>query len=59
MSLQSHLQELERRHADIDRQIEKAMSHPSTDNLEIAKLKRTKLHLKDEMNRLRATATIH
>ncbi|WP_321501503.1 DUF465 domain-containing protein [Breoghania sp.] len=58
MSLQSHLLELERRHADLEREIEKAMVSPSTDNLEIADLKRRKLHLKDEIVRLRKE-TIH
>lgn len=59
MSLQSHLLQLERRHADLDRQIEKALAHPSTDTLEIAKLKRTKLQLKDELERLKAVSTVH
>ena len=59
MSLQSHLLQLERRHADLDRQIEKALAHPSTDTLEIAKLKRTKLQLKDELERLKAATTVH
>ncbi len=59
MSLQSHLLQLERRHADLDRQIEKALAHPSTDTLEIAKLKRTKLQLKDELERLKAASTVH
>lgn len=59
MSMQSHLLELERRHADLDRQIEQALAHPSTDSLEIAKLKRTKLQLKDELARLKAATTVH
>lgn len=58
MSLQSHLLELERRHADLEREIEKAMVSPSTDNLQIAKLKRRKLNIKDEITRLRKE-TLH
>ncbi|WP_319775083.1 DUF465 domain-containing protein [Breoghania sp.] len=58
MSLQSHLLELERRHADLEREIEKARVSPSTDNLEIADMKRRKLHLKDEIVRLRKE-TLH
>ncbi|WP_321344835.1 DUF465 domain-containing protein [Breoghania sp.] len=58
MSLQSHLLELERRHADLEREIEKAMVSPSTDNLDIADMKRRKLHLKDEIVRLRKE-TLH
>ncbi|MEI2384981.1 DUF465 domain-containing protein [Breoghania sp. JC706] len=58
MSLQSHLLELERRHADLEREIEKAMVSPSTDNLAIANLKRRKLHIKDQITRLRKE-TLH
>lgn len=58
MSLQSHLQELERRHADLEREIEKAMVSPSSDDLEISKLKRRKLHIKDEITRLKSS-TVH
>lgn len=59
MSLQSHLLQLERRHADLEREIEQAMAHPSTDTLEIAKLKRTKLQLKDQLTRLKGAETVH
>ncbi|PTW59637.1 hypothetical protein C8N35_10618 [Breoghania corrubedonensis] len=58
MSLQSHLLELERRHADLEREIEKAMVSPSTDNLAIANLKRRKLNIKDQITRLRKE-TLH
>lgn len=54
MSLASHLAELQRRHGDIEREIDDAMAHPSVDNLEIATLKRRKLALKDEIEKLRA-----
>lgn len=53
MSLTSHLAELKRKHSDIEREIDEAMSHPSIDNLEIARLKRRKLALKDEMEKLK------
>ncbi|MBE0692979.1 MAG: DUF465 domain-containing protein [Aquamicrobium sp.] len=58
MSLASHLAELQRKHGEIDRQIDEAMSHPSSDDLEIAKLKRRKLAIKDEIERLQ-TPTRH
>lgn len=32
MSMQSHLAELERRHAEMERKIEDAQLHPSTDS---------------------------
>ncbi len=53
MSLASHLQELQRRHGDIERELDEAMAHPSVDDLEIVSLKRRKLALKDEIHRLR------
>lgn len=59
MSLQSHLVELQRRHSDLERELEKAMRHPSTDSLEIASLKRRKLHLKDEIKKLQSDSTLH
>lgn len=53
MSLASHLEELERRHSEIEKEIDDAMAHPSVDDLEIVSLKRRKLALKDEMARLK------
>ena len=55
MSLANHLEELERKHGDIDRQIDEALTHPSVDDLEIVTLKRRKLAIKDEMEKLRHT----
>lgn len=52
MSLTSHLAELQRKHGDLDRQLDEAMAHPSVDDLEIARLKRRKLAIKDEIERL-------
>ena len=59
MSLASHLAELQRKHGDIEREIDEALTHPSVDDLEIASLKRRKLALKDEMEKLRSSATRH
>lgn len=59
MSLASHLDELSRKHSDIDRQIDAAMLHPSIDALEIANLKRRKLALKDEIEKLKSQPTSH
>ncbi|MGL4325065.1 MAG: YdcH family protein [Beijerinckiaceae bacterium] len=53
MSLQAHLNELEKRHKALERQIEAARLHPSVDDLLLADLKRKKLLLKDEMEKLR------
>ncbi len=59
MSLASHLEELQRKHGDIDREIDEALAHPSADDLEIARLKRRKLALKDQIERLRSQPTTH
>jgi hypothetical protein len=59
MSLANHLEELERKHGDIEREIDEALLHPSVDDLEIVKLKRRKLALKDEMEKLKSTPTTH
>lgn len=57
MSLASHLEELQRKHGDIEREIDEAMAHPSVDDLAIVSLKRRKLALKDEIEKLRSRTT--
>jgi hypothetical protein len=59
MSLANHLEELQRKHGDIEREINEALLHPSIDDLEIVKLKRRKLALKDEIEKLKAQPTTH
>ena len=59
MSIQAHLAELERKHRALEDEITEAMTHPSTDGLVIAELKRRKLQVKDEIARLRQDASIH
>jgi len=58
MTMESHLAELERRHEALEKEIEEAMSHPGTDNLVLADLKKRKLQLKDEIFRLKS-ASVH
>ncbi len=59
MSLASHLEELQKKHGDIEREIDEALLHPSVDDLEIVNLKRRKLAIKDEIEKLRAKPTTH
>ena len=59
MSLASHLEELQRKHGAIEREIDEALLHPSVDDLEIANLKRRKLAIKDEIEKLKAGPTTH
>jgi hypothetical protein len=53
MSIQEHLAELERQHRALEAELQEARTHPSVDDLKIAELKRRKLQLKDEIERLR------
>lgn len=52
MSLQGHIVELQRRHEALEKEIEDAKNHPSSDDARVAELKRRKLQLKDEMLKL-------
>jgi hypothetical protein len=53
MTIQAHLSELERKHRALEDEIADAMTHPSTDDLKLAELKRKKLLVKDEIARIR------
>jgi hypothetical protein len=53
MTVESHLAELQRRHHVIDAKIADEARRPASDGLELAALKRQKLTLKDEIERLR------
>ena len=59
MPMNSHVTELERRHQALEKKIEDAINHPGTDDLEIADLKKRKLLLKDEINRLKGEEAQH
>lgn len=52
MSLSSHLSELKKKHHLLDEQVEQAQRAPSVDGLTIAALKKQKLKLKEEIERL-------
>jgi hypothetical protein len=53
MTTKAHLAELDRQHKALDHEIAEALAHSSTDDLKITELKRRKLILKDEMERVR------
>jgi hypothetical protein len=52
MSLSSHLQELRKKHQTLSEQVEMAQRNPATDDLQITTLKKQKLRLKEEIQRL-------
>ena len=52
MSMTSHLQELRRKHEHLSERVEKAQRSPGVDGLVIAELKKQKLKLKEEIERL-------
>ena len=58
MSIQTHLVELELRHKALESELAEAQRHLSVDDLKILEIKRRKLHLKDEIERLRGGAVV-
>ena len=56
MTTEGHIAALERRHKELDRQIEDEMTHLVHDDMMVAALKRKKLEIKDELQKLQASA---
>jgi hypothetical protein len=52
MSLSSHVEELKKKHQALSKQVEEAQRAPGSSDLEIAELKKQKLRLKEEIERL-------
>ena len=59
MTVQTHITELERRHHELEKEIAEALKHNSIDDLKIVELKRQKLQLKDEIERLQHDGADH
>ncbi|WP_232630301.1 YdcH family protein [Methylobacterium sp. Leaf118] len=59
MSLQTHLSQLAAKHEALERELHDAIHSPSTNDVRIAELKRKKLQLKDEIQRLQSGETLH
>ena len=59
MSLSSHLEQLEKKHAALDAELQRLQRFPSTSNTELSALKRKKLALKDQIERKRNLTTVH
>ena len=52
MSVQSPVTELRRKHQNLSEEVERAQRAPGSDNLSIAAMKKEKLRLKEEIERL-------
>ena len=54
MAVEAHIRELTDKHQKLQELIDAEMSHTGWDEMRIAALKKEKLRLKDELERLRA-----
>jgi hypothetical protein len=52
MAVESRIAELEKRHELLDRAIEDELHSPGSDDLQVTQLKRQKLRIKEEIERL-------
>lgn len=53
MAVESRIRELDHRHRDLDAQIEAEARRPASDPMRIVEMKRQKLKIKEEIERLR------
>lgn len=56
MALEAHIKELSDKHRKLEEQIQAEMTSPVWDEIRVAALKKEKLRLKDEIERLRTLA---
>ncbi|WP_208352372.1 YdcH family protein [Pseudaestuariivita rosea] len=54
MALKSHIEELRKKHQHLSTEVEQAQRSPGVDQLKIASLKKQKLYLKEQIERLTA-----
>ncbi|WP_439271520.1 YdcH family protein [Pseudochrobactrum sp. HB0163] len=59
MALESHLASLEKKHDALEKEISDAAALPATDTLTITDLKRKKLYLKEQIEKLKNQVTRH
>lgn len=53
MAVHARLETLEKKHGALEEELHSALNHPSSDDSTISDIKRRKLRLKDEIERLR------
>lgn len=59
MTTNPQISDLERKHQELENQIEEEISHPGSDSLHISELKRQKLQLKDQITNLQERTSVH
>ena len=59
MSVSSHLDQLRQKHESLKVRIREEERRPAVNHLEITAMKREKLHIKEEIERLSTTAVAH
>lgn len=59
MAIESHLASLEKKHGALDLEISEAMASPAVDELRVTNLKRKKLMLKEQIEKIRVQVTRH
>jgi hypothetical protein len=55
MGMQGNIQDLTEKHKRLEELIETEMAHPDWDEVRVADLKKQKLRIKDELERLRTS----
>ena len=55
MALEGHIQELSEKHRKLEEIIGAEMAHPDWDEIRVSALKKEKLRIKDELERLRSS----
>ncbi len=55
MALQGHILELSEKHKKLEEMIEMELTHPDWDEVRIHALKKEKLRIKDELERLKSS----
>lgn len=55
MTVQAHIASLEKKHGALEDELQSVLASPSTEDQEIVVLKRRKLRIKDELERLRGS----
>lgn len=59
MALSAHLAELSEKHQMLERKLQEELARPGADEVQISRLKKEKLRIKDEMSKLKDDSTRH